>query len=127
MIAIDTNLLVYAHRSDTPSHDAALRLLQQLAESSEPWAIPWPCVHEFIAVVTGPAFGKWATPLELALDTLRQILAQPRCPVLAETDGHFDLLGALCQHSLFYTSDASDVLTRVLSISTCITIKYVLT
>ena len=99
MIAIDTNLLVYAHRSDTPSHDAALRLLQQLTESSEPWAIPWPCVHEFIAVVTGPAFGKWATPLDVALDTIRQILAQPRCTVLSETDRHFDLLAALCQHA----------------------------
>ena len=99
MIALDTNLMVYAHRADTPAHDAALRLLQQLAESSEPWAIPWPCVHEFISVVTGPAFGKAATPLEVALEATRQLLAHPRCIVLSETDGHFELLSALCQHA----------------------------
>lgn len=99
MIALDTNLLVYAHRSDTPVHDAALRLLQQLAESSEPWAIPWPCVHEFIAVVTGSAFGKAATPLEVALSAVQQLLAHPRCIVLSETEGHFELLAALCQHA----------------------------
>ena len=99
MIALDTHLMVYAHRADTPAHDAALRLLQQLAESSEPWAIPWPCVHEFISVVTGPAFGKAATPLEVALEAARQLLAHPRCIVLSETDGHFELLSALCQHA----------------------------
>ena len=54
MIAIDTNLLVYAHREDTPWHTAAYRCIEQLAEATEPWAIPWPCVHEFLAISTHP-------------------------------------------------------------------------
>ena len=42
MIAVDTNLLVFAHREDSPFHEAALRSLVLLAEGRAPWAIPWP-------------------------------------------------------------------------------------
>lgn len=31
MIAVDTNLMVYAHREDSPWHDAALQAVQSLA------------------------------------------------------------------------------------------------
>ena len=54
MIAVDTNLLVYAHREDSPWHDAAYARIAELAESRAPWAIPWPCLHEFLAIVTHP-------------------------------------------------------------------------
>ena len=99
MIALDTNLIVYAHRPDTPFHGAAVRVLKHLAESPYTWAIPWPCVHEFVSVVTGPAFGASATPLAVALEAIRQIVVHPRCITLAETEGHLELLAALCQRA----------------------------
>src|ERR1035437_8776839 len=49
MIAVDTNILVSAHRADSPWHRAADHCLAELAESGKPWAIPWPCMHEFLA------------------------------------------------------------------------------
>jgi uncharacterized protein len=52
MIAVDTNLLVYAHREDSPWHEAAYKIIEQLSESRAPWAIPWPCLHEFLAIIT---------------------------------------------------------------------------
>ena len=58
MIAVDTNILVYAHRRDSEWHEKAYRLIQSLAEGSAPWAIPWPCLHEFLAVVTHRG-GEW--------------------------------------------------------------------
>ncbi len=54
MIAIDTNILVYAHRSDSPFHEAAANRVREAAEGRAPWALPWPCVHEFLSVVTHP-------------------------------------------------------------------------
>ena len=54
MIALDTNLLVYAHRRDSPFHAAAHQVLTTLAEGRASWAIPWPCLHEFFAVATHP-------------------------------------------------------------------------
>lgn len=52
MIAVDTNVLVYAHRRESAEHDKAMRCLRSLIETEESWAIPWPCVYEFISVVT---------------------------------------------------------------------------
>ena len=54
MIAVDTNILVYAHREDSPWHDSAYASVVDLAEGRALWAIPWPCVHEFLAIVTHP-------------------------------------------------------------------------
>lgn len=54
MIAVDTNILVYAHRSDSPFHEPAAAAVHDLAESPAAWAIPWPCVHEFYSTATHP-------------------------------------------------------------------------
>ena len=66
MIAGDTNLLVYAHREDSPWHDAARAKITELAEAKSPWAIPWPCIHEFLAIVTIRVFihrlPRWPPP-----------------------------------------------------------------
>ncbi len=45
MIAVDTNILVYAHRQDHEWHEAASLCLRSLAEGRATWAIPWPCVY----------------------------------------------------------------------------------
>jgi len=55
MIALDTNILVYAHRAGVPEHRAAKRSIEELAGSAGGWCIPFPCIAEFWAVVTHPA------------------------------------------------------------------------
>ena len=60
MIAIDTNILVYAHRRDAPLHARAQACLHELAAGRRRWALPWPCVHEFFAIVTHPRI--WRPP-----------------------------------------------------------------
>ena len=42
MIAVDTNILVYAHREESPFFDLAAAKLAGLAEGKAQWAIPWP-------------------------------------------------------------------------------------
>jgi len=54
MIAVDANVLVYAHRRDSPFHDQAMKTMGQLAGSPADWAIPWPCLHEFFSIATNP-------------------------------------------------------------------------
>ena len=58
MIAVDTKLLVYAHREDSEWHRRALDVLVPLANGHQRWAIPWPCVQEFFAIVTHPRIYK---------------------------------------------------------------------
>lgn len=68
MIAVDTNILVYAHREASPFHEAAFRRLAELAEGRGIWAIPRRCLHEFLAIVTHPRIYAPPTPLARALD-----------------------------------------------------------
>lgn len=95
MIAVDTNILVYAHREDSTWHRAASARVIELAESPASWAIPWPCLHEFLAVVTHPRIYKTPTPVAVALRAVDALLAAPRLAVLAEAEGHWTALRRL--------------------------------
>ena len=67
MIAVDTNILVYAHRKDSDFHEPAAALLETLAEGAHAWSIAWPSVHEFFAIVTHPRIYRPPTPMPRAL------------------------------------------------------------
>lgn len=95
MIAVDTNLLVHAHRRDTVWHDRAREAVRGLAEASVPWAIPWPCVHEFLAVVTHPRIFAPPTPPALAFDQVEAWLGSPSLVLLGEGPTHLASLKAL--------------------------------
>jgi len=95
LIAVDTNILVYAHREDSPFHDAALKRVVELAEGTATWSIPWPCVHEFLAIVTHPRIYAPPTPLDRALDQVDAWLESPALVVLAESTDHWLTLRSL--------------------------------
>jgi len=95
VIAVDTNLLVYAHRADSPFHDRARSALESLAAGAREWAIPWPCAHEFFAVVTHPRIYKTATPPEMAFAQLRAMHALANLAFITEADDHVEYLERL--------------------------------
>jgi toxin-antitoxin system PIN domain toxin len=84
MIAVDTNILVYATRTESPWHVVASQAIRQLAEST-PWAIPWTCLCEFYSVVTHPRRYKPPTPIAVAFDKIESWLESPYLTVLGET------------------------------------------
>jgi toxin-antitoxin system PIN domain toxin len=88
VIALDTNVLVYAKRSETPHHERARTLLQDLAQGQEPWALPWPCVYEFLRVVTHPRVFATPTDIENALEDLETLFDSPSLILLGEGPAH---------------------------------------
>jgi uncharacterized protein len=94
LIAVDTNILVYAHREDSPWHEAAGKRLAELAEGRAAWAIPWPCLHEFLAIVTHPRIYNPPSPLEVAVAQVEAWLESPSLVLLAETPGYWPELRA---------------------------------
>lgn len=86
MIAVDTNLLVYAHRADSVWHAAAAGRVRELAEGRAPWAIPWSSLHEFLAIATHPRIYDPPTPIAAALDQVDAWLESPSLTLLAEGD-----------------------------------------
>jgi toxin-antitoxin system PIN domain toxin len=95
MIAVDSNILVYAHREDSPWHAAALECVTGLAEGRAQWGIPWPCLHEFLAVTTHPRIYSPPTPLDLAVDQVEAWLESPSLILLTEDAGYWPRLRAL--------------------------------
>ena len=76
MIALDTNILVYAHRSRSPLHQEALALLNQAVSASQGFGISYPVLTEFWMVATHSSTpGKPSTP-ELAAQFIEQLTIQ---------------------------------------------------
>ena len=97
MIAVDTNILVYAHRVDSPWHELASERVAGLAEGRAPWAIAWPCLHEFLAIVTHPRIYHPPTPRARALDQVSAWLEAPTLLLLAESTGYWEQLRTLLE------------------------------
>ena len=95
MVALDTNLLVYAHRVDSRFHTTAARLVSELAEGKSMWAIPWPCLHEFYNVVTHPRIHAVPTPSDIALNQIEAWLESPGLLLLSETAEYWPVLREL--------------------------------
>ena len=95
MIAVDTNILVYAHRQDSTFHKAALPTVSRLATSLSTWAIPWPCLHEFLAIVTHRRIYLPPSTLAQALDQIDAWMEAPNLILLSETGTHWAALREL--------------------------------
>lgn len=94
MIAVDTNILVAAHREDATAHRLAKDAVEQLATGRAAWAIPWPSLHEFLAIVTHARIFRRPTPLALAVDQVEAWLESPALTVLTESSGYWPHLKA---------------------------------
>jgi len=92
MIAVDTNVLVYAHREEFPQHRQARRRLTELAEGEVPWAIPVFCVGEFLRVVTHPRALSPPFSTGEACEALGRVLESPGVRVLVPGDRFWPLL-----------------------------------
>jgi len=99
VIAVDTNVLVYAHRRDSPDHASAHRELNALAIGQRGWGIPWPCIHEFIAVVTSPRLYVEPADVRRAIHQVQEWARSPTCALLGETEHHLSRLEALLTQS----------------------------
>jgi len=92
VIAVDTNVLVYAHREELPQHAKAHARLIALAEGPTPWGIPVFCLGEFLRVVTHPRLFDPPHTIDEACTALDRILASPSARVLIPGERHWHLL-----------------------------------
>jgi toxin-antitoxin system PIN domain toxin len=99
VIAVDTNILVYAHREECALHSAALKELTTFAESPKAWAIPIFCISEFLRVITHPNLFDPPLGMDLALESLGRILESPSIEVLLPGENYLRLLSEVCLDS----------------------------
>jgi toxin-antitoxin system PIN domain toxin len=92
MIAVDTNILVYSHREQSPHHEAAKAAIEGLRNSVLPWAIPWPCVLEFISISTHPKIYYPPSTLSVAFAALESWQAGGNLRFLSEGETFLEKL-----------------------------------
>ena len=107
MIAIDTNLMVYAHQQEAPFHDAAKKVLAEVL-GHEAVGIAWPCCHEFFSVMTHPKVWKQPFTSDEALACIEHLHRVPRVQVLSEGADHLSRLQALCAKSQLHGGQIHD-------------------
>lgn len=90
MIAIDTNILIYAHVPSFAQHASACKAIEQLANSGASWAVPWPCAHEFCAVISNRKWRSDALDAAGAVAILRSLESAPNFRFLGATHQHLN-------------------------------------
>lgn len=99
MIAVDTNILVYAHRKDSEWNEVAYARMAELAAGRATWAIPWPCIHEFFSIVTHPRIFSPPSTVEQAIDQVEAWLESPSLALIGEEAGYWPCLQALIREA----------------------------
>jgi len=99
VIAVDTNILVYAHREESPFHEKAFACITDLAEGRASWAIPWPCIHEFFSIVTHPRIYDPPSPIPSAVDQIDAWLESPTLALLSEAPDYWVIIRPMVNSS----------------------------
>ena len=92
MIAVDTNVLIYAHRGETAWHEAARAQLVALAEGPARWGLPVFCVAEFMRVVTHGRVFNPPSSVSQAAAFVENLVAAPNCELVRPGTQFLDLL-----------------------------------
>jgi len=87
MIALDTNLLVYAHRPEAHFHTQAAGLIAQLIAQNKSWGIPFHCIVEFAAVTSNRKLWIEHSSPEAIVDQVNAWCELPRVRVLGDDAG----------------------------------------
>jgi uncharacterized protein len=99
VIAVDTNILVYAHVESFPKHPRAKDALVELAQGKRPWGIPAPCLVEFLRVVTHPRVLAQPYSVREATAALGAVLRSPSCAVLYPSELHWAFVSAAAEQA----------------------------
>jgi toxin-antitoxin system PIN domain toxin len=95
MIAIDTSILAFAHRPHLEAHARCRSAIKDLVRSGARFAVPWPCLHAFIGVVTNARVFAPPTPVDAAVAFVDDFAALARCQFLGEATRHLPVLADL--------------------------------
>lgn len=97
MILPDVNILVYAHREDSPSHAALRAWLEKALAGTEPLGVADLVLSGFVRVVTHPRVFRVPTPLERALGFAETVRSAPAAVRVAPGESHWALFRDLCR------------------------------
>ncbi len=69
-----------------------MAILRKLSQGRGIWAIPWPCIHEFLAIVTHRRIYTPPSTISQAIDQVNAWLDSPSLEVIGESSVHWATL-----------------------------------
>jgi uncharacterized protein len=112
----DVNVLVYAHRAESPSHDRYAEWLIHLAKGLEPFAVSELVLHGFVRIATNPRI---FDPPSTAGQTFRFIdalIARHACSVIRPGPRHWGIFRRLCEGGRLQGKIVADAVHAALAI-----------
>lgn len=97
MTLTDVNVLIYAHREESPEHEAYAAWLTELATGVEPFGMSEIVLSGFVRIVTNGRIFPEPTPVETALDFAARLLERPTCVPVRPGAGHWAIFDGLCR------------------------------
>lgn len=97
MLAIDTNIFLYAHFATFPDHKKVYDSLKKILDSNQSFCLSWQVCYEYIRVTTHPQALQKPLKAAQALHDLSKYLSHSRCQLLAETPAHEQVLTQIFQ------------------------------
>lgn len=97
MILPDVNVLVYAHRSGTPDHDAFREWWEHAVNTNAPFGVSELVLAGFVRVVTHPRVFDPPTGLPKALAQTQAILDLENAVVIRPGPRHWAIFAGLCR------------------------------
>ncbi len=111
----DVNVLVYAHKRDSPRHEEYLAYLTSLVEN-EPFALAHIILSGFVRVTTSPKIMKPPSTLTEALAFSEGLRERKNCTVIAPGSSHWVIFTDLCKQTNARGNDVTDAYLAALTI-----------
>lgn len=99
MVLPDVNVLVYAHREDTPDHERYASWLVAVATGEARFACSDLVLSGFVRVVTNRRVFPVPTPLATALAFCSALRSMPACTVVRPGETHWSIFDRLCRET----------------------------
>ncbi len=93
----DVNVLVYAHREETPAHARYAEWIVAFAQGPAPFALSELVVHGFLRVVTNSQIFDPPSTTGQAFQFIDALISRPGCSVIRPGPDHWSIFRQLCQ------------------------------
>ena len=99
MYLTDVNVLVYAHREDSPDHEAHRQWLEDLINGDQAYGISDQVLAGFLRVVTHPSVFDPPSSLDNAIEFANRLREQPNAVVIQPGPKHWEIFSRLCNET----------------------------
>lgn len=96
MLLPDVNVLVYAHRVESPDHDRYAQWLRALAVGMEPFALSELGASGFVRIVTNPKIWDEPTSVEDALRFIENLRTRSNARLLTHGPASWAIFAQIC-------------------------------